>query len=55
VVDKRIDVGEVTGSRVCVELKALNKVMLPDLYPLPTLTEVLSKAVRQRGPNSYRF
>jgi hypothetical protein len=55
VVDKRDDLGKVSGSRVCVDLKAINKVMLPDLYPLPTLQEVLSKAVRCRGPESYRF
>jgi hypothetical protein len=55
VVDKRDDLGQVTGSCVCVDLKALNKVMLPDLYPLPSLSEVLAKAVRKRGPDSYRF
>jgi hypothetical protein len=55
VVDKRDDIGQVTGSRVCVDLKALNKVMLPDIYPLPSLSEVLAKAVRRRGPDSYRF
>jgi hypothetical protein len=55
VVDKRDDLGAVTGSRVCVDLKALNKVMLPDLYPVPTLQEVLARAVRCKGPDYYRF
>jgi hypothetical protein len=48
VVDKRDDLGKISGSRVCIDLKAINKVMLPDLYPLPTLQEVLSKAVNAR-------
>jgi hypothetical protein len=55
VVDNRDDLGDVTASRVFVDLKALNKVMLPDLYPLPSLSEVHVKAVRERGPNYYRF
>jgi hypothetical protein len=55
VVDKRDDLGDFTGSRVCVDLKALNKVMLPDLYPLHSLSEVLAMAFRERGPNSDRF
>jgi hypothetical protein len=55
VVDKRDYLGKVSGSRVCIDLKAINKVMMPDLYPLPTLQEALSKAVRCKGPKSYRF
>jgi hypothetical protein len=55
VVDKRDDLRKTSGSRVYIDLKAINKVMLPDLYPLPTLQEVLSKAVSCKGPGSYRF
>jgi hypothetical protein len=55
VVKKRDDLGRTSGSRVCIDLKAINKVMLPDLYPLPTLPEVIAKAVRCKGANSYGF
>jgi hypothetical protein len=53
-VPKHDDEGKISGTRVCIDMREFNKLLNPDNYELPTVSEVIATVGEYSGPESRR-